>query len=201
MRDVRPPLSVWLSSAEPWWVPSKASTTCQSPAAAAQRIGRRPDELGRLTEAPASSKTSTVSTWLDWQAAVRAARHDEEHQYLATSSENKSSRQDAVYHIASSLTWSLINGSSSWCIKLYQLKRQWYTWYDEAIYLFSVLASNKIVHLKKRSLLESTAFNISPISTKLRCFISYSFRYNSTSFQSRQFSFYLTCKCLWISSH
>jgi len=40
----------------------------------------------------------------------------------------------------------------------------------------------------------------SPVLTKLRCFISHTFRYHSPSYHARQFLFYLTCKCLWISS-
>jgi len=42
---------------------------------------------------------------------------------------------------------------------------------------------------------------ISPAMTELRFFISRRFRYYSPSFHSRQFLFYLTYKCLWMSSH
>jgi len=37
--------------------------------------------------------------------------------------------------------------------------------------------------------------------TKLRRFISHTFRYHSPSYHSRHFLCNLTCKCLWISSH
>jgi len=43
--------------------------------------------------------------------------------------------------------------------------------------------------------------DISAVLTKLRLFISHTFRYHSPSYHSHQFLSYLTCKCLWISSH